>query len=219
MQITCEVEGLSIVLVGNFNPAIFQPTWLARQGLISDAAATNAEIDIIRPELTSFKVGGLKLLVQLDRFQAEAVTPDEAGRVRDLVVGTFRILEHTPVRQMGINRHMHFRMASETVWHAVGHRLAPKEAWKGLLENPGTRSLVIEGQRPGSPSRRFAVTVQPSQRVQPGVYIGTNEHYEASGDEGPAGLMEMLAAQFEPSQQYARQLAENLLGECQESDE
>lgn len=39
MRIEPEIGGASIVLLGSFNPKIFQPYWMAKHGLISDSAA------------------------------------------------------------------------------------------------------------------------------------------------------------------------------------
>ena len=50
-----ERQGMSIVALGSFNPAIFHPIWFARQGLIRDAEAEAAEIQVVSPEVTLVK--------------------------------------------------------------------------------------------------------------------------------------------------------------------
>ena len=207
----CELEGMSLVLLGNFNPSIFQPAWLARHGLVREEEAEHAVIEIIRPEVSIFSIADLKLLVQQDRFQIDTSAPEAASPLRDLALGTFRILEHTPISAMGFNRQMHFKMPSEKTWHTVGHRLAPKELWEGLVEEPGTRSVVMQAKRSGSPAT-LHVKVEPSSRVRPGVYIGTNESFDEDG----ATFIDTLSSTWDKAQREARQIAEGLLARCLE---
>ena len=56
MRIEPESDEAGIVIVGSFNPRIFQPFWLAKQNLISDEAAENAKITIIHPDITAFEI-------------------------------------------------------------------------------------------------------------------------------------------------------------------
>jgi hypothetical protein len=61
-----DLSELSIVLIGNFNPTIFQPSWLARHGLITDGAAQSAAIAVIHPDITAFSIESLFTL-QVER--------------------------------------------------------------------------------------------------------------------------------------------------------
>ncbi len=47
-----EISGASIVMVGSFNPAIFQPRWLGSQGIIRPEEAENAKISLIGPTIS-----------------------------------------------------------------------------------------------------------------------------------------------------------------------
>jgi hypothetical protein len=142
------IEGLGIVLLGSFNPSIFHPEWMVRQGLLEAADVDSAAINIVHNEVASFRVAQIAIEVTRDRF--EMVTTDATAfeRLRDLLVGTFGRLSHTPVSAAAINRNTHYEMTSEAKWHALGHVLAPKEPWQSILSSPGTRSLTIEGVRP-----------------------------------------------------------------------
>jgi len=44
-----EISGASIVLLGSFNPPIFQPQWFARQNLLQPTLAEKAKINFITP--------------------------------------------------------------------------------------------------------------------------------------------------------------------------
>lgn len=171
-----ESEGASIVLIGKFNPAIFQPEWLGAGNLIRREEAGRAKIEVISPQVTSFSADWLKVQVLSERFVATTVETEHYQDLRDVVLSIFHLLEYTPFWIMGMNRDMHFRMKSEKQWHELGHLLAPKEIWRSLLDQPGLRSLLIQSV----PSKRDEiqivrnVRVEPSTQVNPGVYVQLN---------------------------------------------
>lgn len=213
-QPTIEIEGMGIVLVGSFNPQIFQPAWFAAEGLVRKEEAEAAKIEIIHPQIISFSMEWLRLQVTLERFAASTSDSSAYEPLRDLVLGTFQLLRHTPVRQMGLNRDVHFRMASEDAWHAFGHRLAPKEPWDGLLDQPGMRRLVMQGRRHDDSRGYIQVTVEPSMRAHPGVYVRINDHYEGQEAEPPQGcdkMMEILSRVWTTSSARSMSLAQKLM--------
>ncbi|MEO0250328.1 MAG: hypothetical protein ABIN58_12555 [candidate division WOR-3 bacterium] len=175
-----EIKGFSIVLLGDFNPKIFQPAWFSAQGLIREKEYETADIRVVHNEIVDFGLGWCHIQVTRDRFVAQGdQEPYEA--LRDLVLGAFKLLSHTPVTKMGINTEAHFRVESEKAWHAFGHLLTPKEIWNEIMSSPGMRSITLEeGQRRDGRKGYIRVTVEPSVRVIPGVFFRVNDHYEAS---------------------------------------
>ena len=95
---------------------------------------------LIPPEVAIMRIEWLQLNVVRDRFQVGTQHAPYFEPLRDLVVGIFSLLRHTPVFALGINREFHFRLDSEAQLHVLGDRLAPKHDW-GLLPKPGMRSL------------------------------------------------------------------------------
>ncbi len=181
-----EIEGVSIVLVGTFNPGIFQPAWFAAQGLIRKEEAEEAEIELVRPEVAAFRLEWLHMQVLHERFIASTDQVASFEVLRDFVVGTFLVLEHTPVSKLGLNFDRHFKMESEEAWHEIGKRVAPPGPWEHGLKGPGLRSLTMQGIRPDEAKGAIFVKVEPSVRVTPfGVYVSVNDHYELDkADEG-----------------------------------
>jgi hypothetical protein len=174
-----EHEDVSIVLVGSFNPAIFHPAWFAREKLIQQEEADRADVKIVSTEVSFFSIGWVALEVTSDRFVARTTQIQHVEPLRDLVRGTFGLLRHTPVKQMGLNRRAQFRSPDEAAWHQLGHRLAPKEPWAGLLEKPGMRRIQMQGVRPDAYKGQISVAVEPSLKLTPfGAYIDVNDHYE-----------------------------------------
>ncbi|MGQ0602265.1 MAG: hypothetical protein ACT4QE_11315 [Anaerolineales bacterium] len=184
MQREPELQAHSIVLLGTFNPVLFHPAWFAYNNLISQPHADSAKVEIIHPKAAIFKTEWLHINVLDDRFHASTIDASAFESLRDLVFGVFKLLAYIPLRAMGLNREYHFRSKSEDTWHRVGHILAPKEHWKGLLNDAGTRSLTIEGTRPDGLSGYIRAKVEPSNRVKHGVFIEVNDHFDLnSGQE------------------------------------
>jgi hypothetical protein len=111
--LVAEIDGSSIVILGAMNPAIFHPFWFAANKLIRETEASEADILIASKEVSDFRLDWLHVQVVSDRFLAEVNDAANHGPLRDLVTGTFTLLEHTPLTAMGLNRQMHYLMESE----------------------------------------------------------------------------------------------------------
>jgi len=177
MPLLPEIDGSSIVVLGSFNPAIFHPLWFKINQLIRPEEADAAKLEVTHPAISIFSLEWFKLQAETERFIVETTDKANFGPISDLVLGTFSILDHTPVRALGINRVMHFKMDSREKWHAFGHMIAPKEVWQGVMERPGLRSLTMEDPR-DDPMGFTRVRIEPSKRIDPGIFIEINNHYE-----------------------------------------
>jgi len=212
MLIEPELEDASIVLLGDFNPAIFNPDWLAANEIVGPQAAENNKIQIIHPELAQFRVGDFEMTIDRKRFQVLTRTAPFI-KILDLVSKTFRdSLPHTPIGSFGINRSAHFKVQSEEVRNAIGRALAPTEPWgdwgreieigSGDLRG-GMISLSMQAVRKGDGlTRKTTATVQPSSLVlnRVGIFVGVNDHHDP--DEGVTNdeALGKLESRFEASQ-------------------
>ena len=212
-----EIQGASVVLLGDFNPKIFQPAWFAAEGLIRKQEAEEANIEIVHPEVVSFTLEWLQLQVTREHFIVATIQEPYYEFVRDLVLGTFSLLRHTPLHKMGLNTDKHFRMGSEDAWHTLGHRLVPKDLWQGVLDSPGMRSLTIEGKRPDGLKGYIRVQVEPSVRIHPGVYFRVNDHYEVAEPKSVLGSQEILTC-LERSWEESRRRAEHIINALLEKE-
>ena len=207
-----EISSSSIILLGSFNPKIFQPEWFGRQGLLPQQQVDAAEVKIIAQQICHFETEQIILQVMENRFAAVAKPNANPVPLRDLVQGAFFILEHTPVTAMGLNRQMHFPTGSEAKWHKIGDKLAPKDGWNGVLEGrPGMLSLSILTDKAGPPPARYTVKVEPSTQVKFGVYFETNEHYQAPEAEPLKTLMQILGDKREEVPIYASRVVDHIL--------
>lgn len=209
MRPQLDLHATNIVLRGQFNAAIFHPSWFAAQDLMRQQEAEAAEIEVVHPEAAVFQVEWLQVRITRDRFQVATTQEPYFEALRDLVVGTFDLLRHTPLRVLGINQDFHYRLESEDAWHAVGHRLAPKKDWQKILNEPGMMSLAMQGQRSDDLDGYIRVKVEPSPRTEFGVYVNVNDHYglQSASDM----LIDILSEQWDASMQRGLQIAEHIV--------
>jgi hypothetical protein len=205
----------NIVVRGNFNPAIFQPIWFAQQQLLKPKEAEAAEIKIIHPEVAAFQVEWLQMRITRDRFQAATNQEPYREPLRDLVVGTFSLLSHTPFTALGVNHDYRFTLESEDAWHALGHRLAPKKDWEDVLELPGMVNLTMQGKRPDELNGYIQVTVSSLLNPKHGVHVNINDHYaltESSTDGSSCdALIDILSNRWSKTVQRGKRIAEHIV--------
>jgi hypothetical protein len=224
-----ESAATSIVMIGSFNPSIFQPRWLATQQLIRPEEAETAKITTIQTEVADFSTEWFQLQVLQGRLMILTADPRQYGPLRDLAAAMFAILPHTPVTLVGINRSFHFKIPSFEAWHDIGHTLAPKEPWNAVMKAPGLRSMLMQGRREEAGKGLVHVRVEPSQKVSPGLFIEVNEEFKAPADgqsetavgqsetvtsviEGAQWVPDCLAQNWDANMQYAEYAAEQLVG-------
>ena len=48
------IDEITVVLLGDFNPKIFHPMWFANHGVLREAEATEATIEVVHSDVCSF---------------------------------------------------------------------------------------------------------------------------------------------------------------------
>jgi hypothetical protein len=209
-----ETDSASIVMIGSFNPAIFQPRWLGTQQLIRPEEAENAKITIVQAEVADFSTEWFQLQVLQNRLSLSSADPRQYSPLRDLAAAIFAILPHTPITAIGLNREFHFQMPSSEAWHGIGHLLAPKEPWGPIMEAPGLRSMTMQGRRKQGGEGILRIKVEPSLKVEHGLYVGINEEFRSAigdGSEGAQWVPDRLAEYWDATMRFAEDSAEHLL--------
>jgi hypothetical protein len=208
-----ENSSYSIVFLGHFNPAIFSPLWFGTHGLFTEDEVNAAQIFMIHPEIARFTAGGITLQVEATRFVATATS--SAIQLHDLVARTFRdFLNHTPIRSMGINREVHFKLKSQEARIELGRKLAPLAPWGEWGDVLGQQPVELTSGMISLSMRQvkkldsyggfIQTTIQPSSLIpRPvGVFLQVNDHYELSPAlevMGADKMLDILDAEFEKS--------------------
>lgn len=236
MLIEPKIAGASIVLLGNFNPAIFSPDWFSHRNLINENEILREDADfLIHPQIAQFKLDWCQVVAETHRFVV-STSMDPLIRIADLVVRTFaEFLPHTPLQQLGINREVHFPVTSVAIRDAVGRRLAPPDAWgdwapaiianserkRGGMSSITMQQQVFDDERTGW----VAATVQPSKQFKSnvGIFVQINDHYEttkSNHEDGSQEIIETLSSKFDSSIKHAEFIIDQVMrlaDECRQS--
>lgn len=213
MRIEPEISGVSVVLLGNFNPAIFTPAWFALHKLLPPSVAETATVEVAHEQICVFSVDWLRLEVSVRRFSAETLQAPYV-RLRDLVTSLFGVyLHHTPLKAFAINRTVHFQVASLAERDHIWRTLVPIEPW-GTWQNDlgdsgeqgGMTSVTMTQVNPHGrlAGGRINAKVEPSNRIGhggTGVFVEINDHF-ALGDtslETGRQLIQLMGSNFDHS--------------------
>ncbi len=226
LRIDPEIVSVDIVLLGDFNPAIFSPRWFSANGLLGESAADGADLRVLHREIADFVADGLRVQVTRERFTVGS-RQSPFARLRDFVLRVFREhLFHTPLQAFGINYTVHFMVDSSATRDRVGNALAPLEPW-----GPWREQLNFDGRGGGMTSLRMSqfeplgreeggrvnVVVEPSARVGKesgrGVFVSVNDHFAGNAESpGSAGkLLEILAEEFEGSIKQGNEIVDHIM--------
>ena len=165
MAETLKADTAKIVVMGDFNPAMFQPEWFRRHGLLRDAeidGATSSDELILSRRFVHFETDWLEFQVTPQRLFAKARRPSHFRPLRDLVAGILRVVEDTPVAFVGLVRVLVRGLDSQTEWHRLEDMLVSKEPWSEFFEEPGMLSLEITGAPPSERAAREVVKLTPA---------------------------------------------------------
>lgn len=192
---TAEIFGSSIVAVGAFNPAIFSPDWLERNGLIGtqDAeAARQSPSYIVTHQVSVLETDWFALQVLESQFSLTskgALSP----AIRDLAVGILSLIPQTPISAVGLNFVGHYRIDTEDEYHKIGDVLAPKKIWNELFpdenSSAGVADLTIRilptprGKIPETGDEK-RISIQSSTKIKCGIFLSYNDHHTVHADEG-----------------------------------
>jgi len=207
-SVTLLLDRMSIVLVGAFNPVIFQPMWFGRQGLLREAEADAADIVLVHPQLTHFRTDWLEVQVTHDRFVAISRNGGYEGPLLDIVQGTFAILQHTPVKALGMNREAKLQFDTVDRWHRFGDTLVPKEVWRSILHSPGLCAVQMQSPRTEKDSfLNVFVTSVGEKRAD----VNLNENRSAPVPESAESAMAVLRGSWDDAQSDGASIINQLL--------
>ena len=201
------IEGYSIVLAGSFEPKELVPGWFTENGLIDPHAAEDLELEVILPDVCQYKLSWLGVSVDRNRLNLNTNDEKRLRPLRDLAYELLRVKSEVALRGLGINGQAHFPADSEKAWHKIGHTLAPKSTWSPILKDPGLLTMTVQGQRDDEREGFVNVKVEPSVKIQHGIYIDVNDHYQLAPDgefASAADAMRILEDSFEQATERRR---------------
>lgn len=199
-----DFEATTIVLLGSFNPRIFQPAWFVSQALLPPHNGTEPDVRLINNDYCGFQTDWFTLQVFSERLELSTLATPAPEQLRDLLLGAFAVLPHTPVTRVTLASSKHFAMRNERSWHDFGHKLAPKqELWNPILTNAGTQNLTIQSERTDGRKGSVSVVVEPSNRVKNGLYIQVTDDFVEPLATSTDLVIEVLQSQWDNSRRQA----------------
>jgi hypothetical protein len=212
-----QVETLGIVFIGNFNPVIVQPFWLANKGLIREKEAEKAseKIEIIHNEIVRFDLDWAYVTITKDRCDFKSTQRPYFDTMRDLSTGIFKLLKETPIKSLGINHLYDFSLPNADMYYSFGNKLSPLKIWDGNLNDAKLLTLeIVEEKRYDKHNGRYRIRILPSsdQSIPFGVQININDHYDLEPVENGRNLEMIfrLEKYWQQSFQRAKDVIEKL---------
>lgn len=190
MIIQPEISTCSIVLVGQFNPAIFHPAWLKARDIEPEYSQVddNSNFSFLN-KVAQFTIDTRSYVIQEDRFQIETTTAPWV-MILDLTAKIFKEhLVHTPINAVGINRTVHFTLPSYQLLNGLGRKLAPIEPWDNFGKEMETEDISLTGglcsltmQKKSKINEKYwetNVKIEPSKilKSKTGVFMEVNSHH------------------------------------------
>jgi len=175
------IKSLDIIILGNFNPSIFQPYWFSLKKLIREEESEKAVINVIHSSLVKFDLDWCSFTITEDRFQASTTDEVNFDLVKDLIVSIFNILCETPLTALGVNYTYNFSLENENNYIKFGEWLSNLSFWQQI--DSQYRLLTLETTKPKKEngelgSQRIKITPTNIPRLKFGVSIDFNEHIQ-----------------------------------------
>jgi len=128
------------------------------------------------------------------RFQIGCDRPEYFHLLKDIVIGTFSILEHTPINRLGINRHFYCRYEDVQKRGDFEKQMLSNRPWDNFLSSPELESIKIRGKRTDKHKGSTLLTIEPLTDDPEIVVFSLNDHFDfKENGKDPKYCLEILA--------------------------
>jgi hypothetical protein len=236
MSLEPSISGCQVHLVGRFNPVIFHPTWFLHHNLVrpgdvlqvtnetpeltvANPAESELKPIIVLPNLATFDMNWVSIQVNNENCSFTTQQPQYYLELRDLILGTFRLLRYTPISALGINLLYHFPVGRDLL-EVIKKKISPPTIFENIPKNnPNSGDLVNYKRRWKSISAENALInldIEPSIQIENGLYIAINCHYSVTAAvdsiNGAIPAMDLLEKSWASAHETAEALTEHVLG-------
>lgn len=184
-------QEIALVVLGAFNPSIFQPSWFAQEGLIGQEEAEAAKLEIIHQEVAVFELEWLRLQVTRDRLAVHSNRESHYEATRDMLIGTLDLLRHMPTRVLGVNHDLVLEYQTREHFNQLGWTLVPEDKWTPVLERPGMVRVEEQGMRTDDYDGYIRVKIEPILDGGTKVLYEVNDHFSFSQENSPSSTVAM----------------------------
>jgi plasmid maintenance system killer protein len=224
------LERCVIVLLGSFNPAIFQPEWFLKHSIVPEeeiegltAAPNIKEIPEIGLKLEygqSFFVTNDQAVINFKTFtmrtlrdKLEIISKDKNSftLISNFIKKLFKILEETPLKAYGINFNEHYRF-DENYDQIFNKFFSKNENLRSFFGQELICGFTLKTKQANS---ILTLTMRPSDKLKDGVYLKANFHYDIS-DSGVESLVNDFKNNFGLATEFFKQTISKKFGQITE---
>jgi hypothetical protein len=203
------------VMVGNFNPVIVQPTWLAFKELIREQESKSANIEVIHNEVSKWKLDWLEFEATPTRMEMKTSQEPYLEPMKDLISSIWKILKETPISAFGINHLFYFALPDDDKLFEFGNKLVPLDPWSQFMNKPRVAEVVVmEQKRNDGFEGNFSVFVKrPDVAVNSkfSLLIQINDHFDFNNPPNGSQLVRnVLNEKWKSSYERAHQICEEI---------
>lgn len=177
-----QAESVSIVVVGEMNPAIHHPSWYRRVG-ICDATSEEKALDdkatVCSPAGSQFSTSDFHITCLPDRWVVKTVADDAADRILEVALRTFlEKLPETPLTAYGFNFDCHIKTKHKDT------RPILAGLFNELPIRPNNFNCLSASFRAasGEKGRITRLQIEPSGDRDDCVFISHNFHYDVDDE-------------------------------------
>lgn len=225
----------SIVLLGNFNPAIFHPEWFDRYKVLPIQETQWAEgekpkrieipykgTNVVIEEVPTFFVSpnrvylqfpSLTIDVTLDRYICSSIKSEDLHLLKDVTVKMFNILEHTPVKSVGTNFGGHWKYKDDAQKILRGLFAKKDESFKKVFGDDYSIGGVIAFQQK---DRIVTLKISRSTFLEEGISFSINYHNDVIEPHQAKLAVDVIRTNFEEDRKNSIKFVKELLGEPEE---
>jgi hypothetical protein len=180
----------SIVLLGSFNPAIFQPEWFRANDILPaseiDVVLEGKNRLILTNDATIVRFESLVLEVLQNRWSLATDRLDWRNDLGPITGSIFERLVHTPIGVVGMNVVEHKLVNNANLQETLGRWLPLNQ----LADLVGTEHHVGGTVRAKWEEFNVSLMLEPSMKIPQAVYISQNYEYQLK--KGTGALSQFL---------------------------
>ncbi|TAJ36593.1 MAG: hypothetical protein EPO55_21185 [Reyranella sp.] len=215
-----ELKGTSIILVGTFDLSAFRLPKLIESGQLVASDLAELNMTAVFDDMIAFDLPWMAVVAEKERIALVTRVKKPLGEpVRDFAVGMLSEMRDPKYRALGINTDFHFQVFDDQRRSAFLTNLAGKAlnfSQKLGLSGAATQSVVVRHTRTDGLPGYIDIKIEPSKKVEKGIYMSINDHFALRPDADKAALsaIEVLSDQWKERISFADGLINSLKAEA-----